>query len=373
MSRHVLITALYISLAILFYVMLACAPAECIRNSDCGATDKCFENRCFFDCSATGWCPSGQYCVNSVCLDVECYKGICNDSGSASADSDTSAAADNDATEGSASDTEGTLDDSDKLTGEESQKDDDNYEIKTDSGILPGDSVVVHPVDSEFSDDDAVNHDSDVKLPDGIIIIDFTPSIDEDNAGTDNEASPDDDADTVDNETSDADCENGGILNDSDDLFNFGGMYDYNGTVKKTTASLGAIHPAASKFNYTAAITKQTDKTYSYDARLPGSIPYYSLKGIDLDAQFSDGDNKYSIYYTINYNESPTCSVSINVTQNGTGADTPYACGDYTTFTGTETYCYQFTGTGCSVSGCTSAFCPDECAVELDFVMEERH
>ncbi len=345
MNRKFLCFLLVFISLLTLYLGSSCAPSECVRHSDCPTDKVCFENRCFYDCSENNWCPGAQHCIDGVCMDTECYKGQCEVS-----DDDADTSSTDDAETPSTADQDAPVDE---------EKDEDVSVTDEDADVSDEDAA-----DADVSDADMDEDDADL----------------DDDEDFDDDSYPDDDADDEDIDDSDADADtdtdgNGGVISDEDKPFNFSGTYDYNGSVTEVAPELSSIESVGASRVHYVVIDKQSDDTYTYDGFNSDGSFYYHAEGIDLDSFFEGGSNAYVINYSISFNESPSCSVLVNVRQEGTGKDFPSGGSTYTRFTGSETHCYRYSGTGCSVSGCggeCDPFLSSSCTVKIDFSMEER-
>ncbi len=347
MRQSLFTIVVVISISLSFYLAISCAPSECVRNSDCGVEEVCRENRCYTDCSLNNWCPDNLFCVDGACMSTECYKGHCIDDDSDSTDSDVTDSDlinDNDTDIYQENDN---LPDSENIDSDNSS-DRDYIIIRNDFNIVWHDINIIVP-DIEF-DNDSISDDGDSDLTDSEVL-----------------------GDDINDDDSDSNDSDGGIFDDTDPGFNFSGMYDYSGGVTFISPELSSMFSLGDTISYTAEINRGADSFYDYSADLSDGTPYYIASDIDLESQFSD-DNIYSIYYSISYVENQNCNVLVGVKQDGTGSDVTENGKTFTTFQGVESYCYVFSGTGCPVSNCGLGDCStDNCKIEIEFFMEEKH
>ncbi len=145
----------FVLFMLIFFLLISCSPVECVRESDCGVSEKCSENICRYSCSSNGWCPNEGFCIKGLCYSEACYKGDC-----AFDDSDVEFSDDD-------------FNDEDfDLTDEETIDEDAHfidYDFSHDIGIFVDiDMKLIYDGDTEQSDSDT-DTDSDNKFVTGEI------------------------------------------------------------------------------------------------------------------------------------------------------------------------------------------------------------
>jgi len=163
----------------------------------------------------------------------------------------------------------------------------------------------------------------------------------------------------------------GTIFTDGDRTLDFSGAHDFIGKVTAVDPKLSSIASSGDTLRYIINIAKQPGSVYDYSA-VKDSIPFYTISGYDLHNEFfKDQNTNYVLNYNIPVQHSATCTLLIQVTQDGDVEDPRCGGEPKSHFWGTERHCYNYVGVNCPVSGCSGCG-SNGCFIDYNFNIWER-